>query len=66
MATAIMNTLGGKLIISEDKRGTVCWTDKILIGFYLHIRIKIRDQSYPSTRWPSQTCAHFTSDFIQM
>ncbi len=26
MATSIMNTLGGKMIISEDKLGTVCWT----------------------------------------
>ncbi len=26
MATSIMNTLGGKMIILEYKLGTVCWT----------------------------------------
>ncbi len=31
MATAIMNTLGGKMIISKDKLGTVCWIDLFYI-----------------------------------
>ncbi len=26
MATSIMNTQGRKIIISEDKLGSVCWT----------------------------------------
>ncbi len=30
MATAIMNTLVGKMIISEDKLGTVCWTEMLI------------------------------------
>ncbi len=35
MATSIMNTLGGKIIIFENKIGTVCWTG--YVGAFLNI-----------------------------
>ncbi len=38
MATSIMNTLGGKMIISKNKLGTVCWTGQYqYVGVFLNI-----------------------------
>ncbi len=38
MATSIMNILGGKMIISDDKFGTVCWTGQYHhVGVFLNI-----------------------------
>ncbi len=40
MATSIMNTLGGKMIISKDKLGTVCWPGQYqYVGAFLNIRM---------------------------